>query len=154
MQEAVARLKEVLGPDAVIQGTQRARDKNGSFVEITARPGVGSVQPPIQQSNTVLGQIAQGMSGQGTSQMPGSAANTMAQQPLARAMQQLGQMRGEGAYARTAQSTNPTLAAIVRAQAQPIVRSVHSLSELWLSAPVERERVVVEEPSSAVLLQN
>ena len=58
-------------------------------------------------------------------------------------MQQLGQMRGAGAYARTAQSTNPTLAAIVRAQAQPD-RKVGPFAEraAWLSAQIaERERV-------------
>lgn len=36
MQEAVAKLKVTLGPDAVIVGTRRGRDHQGSFVEITA----------------------------------------------------------------------------------------------------------------------
>ena len=50
MQEAVGRLKETLGPDAVIQGTRRARDKHGRYVEITARPGPQGipVSPPIE----------------------------------------------------------------------------------------------------------
>lgn len=38
MQDAVNLLKESLGADAVIVKTRRARDKNGRFVEITARP--------------------------------------------------------------------------------------------------------------------
>jgi flagellar biosynthesis protein FlhF len=46
MQEAVARLKARLGPDAVIVKTHRGDDPRGRFVEITAMGPEPAVQPP------------------------------------------------------------------------------------------------------------
>ena len=48
MQEAVAQLKDQLGPDAVIVGTHRGSDRGGRFVEITA--AAAQALPPTSPS--------------------------------------------------------------------------------------------------------
>ena len=48
MQEAVAQLKDQLGPDAVIVGTHRGSDRGGRFVEITA--AASQALPPTSPS--------------------------------------------------------------------------------------------------------
>ena len=47
MQDAVNQLKEHLGADAVIVSTRRGSDRQGPFVEISARYGE-SARPPVQ----------------------------------------------------------------------------------------------------------
>ncbi len=62
MQEAVAVLKDQLGPDAVIVKTRRARNKDGRFVEISARRGASS-----SVTNAVMGRLGAAAGARGAS---------------------------------------------------------------------------------------
>lgn len=87
MPEVVARLKETLGPDAVIVNTRRGRDEHGSFVEVTAHAAIDAapvvettpgVEPPAQGGRVgASAAYARNANGRGAPANRGRASRTV-----------------------------------------------------------------------------